>query len=79
MITGMFLLAARLAVVGEEGLLPAHYLLNNWQRRYAYRLLAAPQSQPTRNILTAILRENEEQVQPGELADGDDNWFKPLG
>lgn len=32
-----------------------------------------------RDILPVTLRESEEQTQPGELAEGDDDWFKPIG
>lgn len=39
----------------------------------------APQPQPTRDILLVTLHEREEQMQPGELPEGDDDWFKPRG
>lgn len=42
-------------------------------------LLAAPRLQQTRDFLPATLREGEEQAQPGELADGYDDWFKLIG
>lgn len=75
----MFRTAPRVAAVSEAGLWPAVLLLNNSQLRYSYVLLAVPQSQSTRDILPVMLREGEEQLQPVELADGDNNWFKPKG
>lgn len=32
-----------------------------------------------RDILQVTLREDEKQAQPGELADEDDEWFRPAG
>lgn len=63
----------------EAVLKAALSLLNNRLRRYDYRLLAAPQLQPKRDILPVTLREGEKQTQSGELADGDENWFKFRG
>lgn len=73
---GIFPSTLRLAVVREAGLWPALSLLNNRQRRYRYRLLAAQRIQPTRDILSVPIREGKDQANLGELAEGDDKWFK---
>lgn len=43
------------------------------------RLLAAPRSNPTRDIFPITLCEGEEQAQHRELAAGDNDWFRPVG
>lgn len=53
-------------VVLEVGLSPVVLLLNNRQEKYGLRLLAAPKTQPRRNILSVTLRECEKQAQLGE-------------
>lgn len=56
-IKGMFRSASERIVVMGARLRPAVSLLNNRQRRYEYRLLVAPRTQPTREILPVKLRE----------------------
>lgn len=61
-------------VTREAGLKPAVSLLNNRQRWYGYRQLAAPITQPTSDILPVILREGDEQVQRGDQPEDDNEW-----
>lgn len=75
----MFQTALKVAVVRGAGLRPPVSLVNNRQRRYRYKLLAAPISQPTRDILLVTLCTGEEQAPPGELAKGYDEWFRNAG
>lgn len=63
----------------ELGLRPALSLLINRQRRYGYRILSSPKLQPTRDILPTTFQQGGNQAQPGELPEGDDDWFKPIG
>lgn len=72
-------MAPMVVVVREAELRPALFLLNNRQRRYQYRLLAATELQSTRDILPATLGEGDEQAQSSKLAKGDDDWFRPTG
>lgn len=65
-ITGMLQSAPLEVVVWEAGLRPAVSLLNDRQRKYNQRPLAAPRTQSTRDILSVTLREAEEQAQLGE-------------
>lgn len=65
-------------MVREEGLLLVLSLLNNRQRRYGYRLLTAPRSQPTRDIRSVTLCKEEKHAHPGELVERDDNLFRPM-
>lgn len=59
-VMGMFRSAPKVAVIREAELPSALLLLNTRQRRYGYRVLAAPISQPIRDILQVTLREMEE-------------------
>lgn len=77
--TRIFQSAPKVVVVPEAGLKPEISQLNNRQRQYGYRLLAALRSQPTRDILPITLHLGEEQAEPGELTKGDDDWFKLIG
>lgn len=49
-------------MVPEAGLRLPVSLLNNWQRRYAIRLLAAPITQLTRGILLVTLCQGDEEA-----------------
>lgn len=75
----MFQSVQRIAEVREAGLRPALSRLKNKQRRYRYSLLASTRLRPVRDILSVNLRESEEQVQPWELAKGDEHKFRPIG
>lgn len=75
----MFWLAVYRAVVREAGLWPPLSLLNNKQCRYRYRVHSALKSQPARDIIPVTPCHGEEQVQSGELAAGDEYWFKLIG
>lgn len=55
----MFWTEPRVAVLRKAKLRPVVSLLNNPLRRYGYQLLAAPRSQPTRNIFSVTLRDGE--------------------
>lgn len=59
-------------VVQDAELLPVVTLLNSRQRRYSLGLLAAPNTQPVRDILPLTLREGKVQTQPGKKPEGDD-------
>lgn len=78
-ITGMFPSAPKVGVVREAELHPVLPLLKNSQRRYGYSLLAASPSQHTVDIVPVTMCEGEEQAPLGQLAEGDDNLFKPKG
>lgn len=60
--TGMLQYASIGVVVWKAGLQPVVSVLNKWQRRYSLKLLAAPQTEHTRDILPVSLREGEEQA-----------------
>lgn len=51
---------------------PALSILNNRQRKYRYRLLAATVTNPARDILHESQREGEVQVQTGKQPEDDD-------
>lgn len=64
-------------VVREADLRPALSVLNNRQWRYGLRLLAAPKTQSTRDILPLILQEGKEQSQSWEQSVDNITWKRP--
>lgn len=74
-ITDMLLSAPVGVVLGVTGLQPAVSLLNNRQQRYNLRLLAAPRTQPRKEILPVILCKGKEKGQLGEQPEDGDVWI----
>lgn len=59
-------------VVREAGLWSAVSILINRQQQCGYRLLAALNTQPARNILPVTLRDDDEQAPSGEQPENED-------
>lgn len=57
---------------------PTVPLFNNRQRRYKYSLLADLRTQPARDILSATVREREDQAQSRERSENNSNWARIL-
>lgn len=62
------------ALMSESGLIPAHILLDFWQRKYAYRLLSLPESISTKAILPVTLRTGNGNVQPKDYPEHNSAW-----
>ena len=61
-------------LINDSGLLPAHILLNSWQRAYAHRILCLLDSVPTKDILPITLRTGDGNAQPEELPEYNLIW-----
>lgn len=73
-ITGMYPSTPIHPLLCEAGLVPASTLLNDRQRRYAYRLLSLPDQHLAKNILPISLRKGDGDFQPGELPENNMMW-----
>ena len=73
-ITGMYPSTPIATLISESGLIPAHIMLDFWQRMYSYRFLSLPESIPTKDILPITLRIGDGNAQPEDQSELDSIW-----
>ena len=63
-------------LLSKAGLISAKFLLDFRQKSYVYQLLTLPKYHPTKQILLIILREGDENSQPGEQPEDTLMWVE---